>query len=205
MSYAAYLAAPERRRRILECAKHVFARRGYHDTNISHICEAMGIARGTLYQYFTSKKDVFAAIVEEMLDARSRRRRARAGRAHPAGLPSDARSRCSSTRRPACSASSRRSSPTRRACRILVREAVGLDVGIDAILHAIDALVDRPVRERPRSGARRGDHSRRRRARARRPSSSWAASRSWRSTRSGKRAEPTTRSTSARSRPGSRA
>jgi len=27
----------------------------------------MGIARGTLYQYFTSKKDVFAAIVEEML------------------------------------------------------------------------------------------------------------------------------------------
>src|ERR1019366_7961860 len=67
MSYAAYLAAPERRRRILECAKDVFSRRGYHETNISHICEAMGIARGTLYQYFTSKKDVFAAIVEEML------------------------------------------------------------------------------------------------------------------------------------------
>ncbi|HEX3344801.1 MAG TPA: TetR/AcrR family transcriptional regulator, partial [Polyangiaceae bacterium] len=67
MSYATYLAAPERRRRILECAKGVFAQRGYHDTNISHICEALGIARGTLYQHFTSKKDVFAAIVEEML------------------------------------------------------------------------------------------------------------------------------------------
>ena len=39
MSYAAYLAAPERRRRILECAKGVFARRGYHETNISDICD----------------------------------------------------------------------------------------------------------------------------------------------------------------------
>jgi AcrR family transcriptional regulator len=68
MSYAAYLAGPERRRRILDCAKRVFARRGYHDTNISHICDDLRIARGTLYQYFTSKKDVFVAIIEETLE-----------------------------------------------------------------------------------------------------------------------------------------
>ncbi|MGD0524435.1 MAG: TetR/AcrR family transcriptional regulator [Polyangiaceae bacterium] len=140
MSYAAYLAAPERRRRILECAKDVFARRGYHDTNISHICEAMGIARGTLYQYFTSKKDVFAAIVEEMLT----RVRDAVAREPVVRIPPGFRP----TREQVLEYSS--SSLQRileavfadaASLRILVREAVGLDVGIDAILHKIDALV----------------------------------------------------------------
>src|SRR5271166_5979005 len=64
----AYLPGPERRRRILDSAKRVFAARGYHDTNISHICDDLGIARGTLYQYFRSKQDVFTAVIEELLD-----------------------------------------------------------------------------------------------------------------------------------------
>ncbi|HEY3815994.1 MAG TPA: TetR/AcrR family transcriptional regulator [Polyangiaceae bacterium] len=140
MSYAAYLAAPERRRRILETAKGVFARRGYHDTNISHICEALGIARGTLYQYFTSKKDVFAAIVEEMLT----RVREAVAREPVVKLPPGFRP----TREQVLEYTS--SSLQRileavfadaASLRILVREAVGLDVGIDAIVHKIDALV----------------------------------------------------------------
>ncbi|NUO53388.1 MAG: TetR/AcrR family transcriptional regulator, partial [Polyangiaceae bacterium] len=64
MANAGYFPAPERRQQILDSAKQVFAKRGYHDTNISHICEDLGIARGTLYQYFKSKHEVFAAIVE---------------------------------------------------------------------------------------------------------------------------------------------
>jgi TetR/AcrR family fatty acid metabolism transcriptional regulator len=140
MSYASYLAAPERRRTILDGAKRVFARRGYHDTNISHICEAMGIARGTLYQYFTSKKDVFAAIVEEMLT----RVRDAVAREPVVRIPPGFRP----TREQVLEYSS--SSLQRileavfadaASLRILVREAVGLDVGIDAILHKIDALV----------------------------------------------------------------
>ena len=115
MSYAGYLAAPERRRRILDSAKRVFARRGYHDTNISHICESLGIARGTLYQYFTSKKDVFAAIVEEMLE-RVREAVAREPVVDiPAGIARRAR-RWWPSPRAACNVSSRRSSPTRPAC-----------------------------------------------------------------------------------------
>ena len=140
MSYATYLAAPERRRRILECAKGVFARRGYHETNISHICEAMGIARGTLYQYFTSKKDVFAAIVEDML-ARIRTAVAREPVVRiPPGFrptrPQVLEYTAASLRRVLEAVFADEAS-----LRILVREAVGLDVGIDAILHSIDELV----------------------------------------------------------------
>lgn len=140
MSYASYLAAPERRRTILESAKKVFARRGYHDTNISHICEALGIARGTLYQHFQSKKDVFAAIVQGMLD-RVREAIAREPVVDiPPGLrPSRAEVVAYGT------ASLRRILEAvfadEASLRILVREAVGLDVGIDAIVHAIDAIV----------------------------------------------------------------
>src|SRR5215471_15885914 len=68
MANAGYLPGPERRRRILDGAKKIFAARGYHDTNISHICDDLGIARGTLYQYFTSKRDVFAAVIDGLLE-----------------------------------------------------------------------------------------------------------------------------------------
>ena len=140
MSYAGYLAAPERRRRILECAKGVFARRGYHETNISHICEAMGIARGTLYQYFTSKKDVFAAIVEEMLD----RVRTAAGSEPPVRIPAGFHPTRAQVLEYTAASLQRVLEAVfadEAGLRILVREAVGLDVGIDAILHAIDELV----------------------------------------------------------------
>ena len=140
MSYAGYLAAPERRRRILESAKRVFARRGYLDTNISHICESLGIARGTLYQYFTSKKDVFAAVVEEMLE----RVREAVAREPVVDIPPGMRPTRAQVVAFAAGSLQRILEAVfvdEASLRILVREAVGLDVGIDAILHAIDALV----------------------------------------------------------------
>jgi AcrR family transcriptional regulator len=140
MSYAGYLAAPERRRRILESAKRVFARRGYHETNISHICDDLGIARGTLYQYFTSKKDVFSAIVEEMLD----RVRAAVDAEPRVEIPTGFHpTREQSIHYAAASLERilRAVFSDEASLRILVREAVGLDVRIDAVLHAIDELV----------------------------------------------------------------
>lgn len=140
MSYEKYLAGPERRRRILQSAKRVFARRGYHDTNISHICEELGIARGTLYQYFTSKKDVFAAIVNDTLDRVREAVAAEPALEIPPGFrPTQEQAihyAAASLRRILEAAFADEAS-----LRILVREAVGLDVGIDAVLHAIDELV----------------------------------------------------------------
>ncbi len=140
MSYAAYLAGPERRKRILESAKRVFAKRGYHDTNISHICDDLRIARGTLYQYFTSKKDVFSAIVEEMLE----RVRAAVAAEPPVAVPAGARPTREQVIRYSAAGLHRILQAVfadEASLRILVREAVGLDVGIDAIVHAIDDIV----------------------------------------------------------------
>jgi len=56
-----------RRRQILESAKKIFARHGYHQTTISMICQKAGIGRGTLYLYFENKEAVFTAILEDLL------------------------------------------------------------------------------------------------------------------------------------------
>jgi AcrR family transcriptional regulator len=143
MANAGYFPGPERRRQILVGAKKVFAARGYHETNISHICDDLGIARGTLYQYFDSKKAVFAAIVEDLLE---RVRAAVRSEAVPQLSPGVKISReqviaftAASLRRVLAAAFEDEAS-----LRILVREAVGLDVEIDAILRAIDEItVDR--------------------------------------------------------------
>ena len=140
MANAGYFAAPERRRRILDSARRVFAARGYHATNISHICEDLGIARGTLYLHFKSKKEVFAAIVEDLLD----RVRGAVDSSPAPEIPSG----LSPTRAQIVRYSARSIERTLAAAfadetslRILVREAVGLDVHIDAILRAIDDIV----------------------------------------------------------------
>lgn len=66
----------DRKRQILECAKKVFAAHGYHATGVADIIEACGIARGTFYLYFESKRRVFEALLDEflaLLDSRVRR------------------------------------------------------------------------------------------------------------------------------------
>jgi AcrR family transcriptional regulator len=54
----------ERRQQILNHARDVFARRGYHDAKIEDIVAAAGIARGTFYLYFKDKRAVFEEIVD---------------------------------------------------------------------------------------------------------------------------------------------
>ncbi|HEY3802643.1 MAG TPA: TetR/AcrR family transcriptional regulator [Kofleriaceae bacterium] len=55
----------ERRKQILDAAKHVFAEAGYHGASIHAIIERAGIARGTFYLYFESKSAVFSSILDQ--------------------------------------------------------------------------------------------------------------------------------------------
>ncbi|MFI5297204.1 MAG: TetR/AcrR family transcriptional regulator [Polyangiales bacterium] len=55
----------ERRHQILERARDVFARKGYHQATIDDIVAACGVARGTFYLYFHDKRSIF----EELLSA----------------------------------------------------------------------------------------------------------------------------------------
>ena len=54
------------RKRLLEAAELCFAEVGYHDSSVVKITEAAGVAQGTFYLYFTSKKDVFEELVRDL-------------------------------------------------------------------------------------------------------------------------------------------
>ncbi len=57
----------ERRAQLLRAARDVFARKGYHRAGVSDIIAEVGVARGTFYNYFDSKRAAFTAVVEEMI------------------------------------------------------------------------------------------------------------------------------------------
>lgn len=132
-----YMRAPERQEQILECAKKVFAERGFHAANISHICAEAGIGRGTLYQYFGNKKAVFAAILRETLGRVQALMREQSLPRMP---------QVENLRRADVVAWSARRLreilavvfEDDRVLRIVLREAVGLDVDIETLLAEID-------------------------------------------------------------------
>ncbi len=53
------------REQILSAAARVFSEFGYEKASVARICGAVGIARGTLYQYFRDKQSLFHALVDE--------------------------------------------------------------------------------------------------------------------------------------------
>jgi AcrR family transcriptional regulator len=55
-----------RRGELLEAARQVFEREGYHATTVSSIVQAAGLSQGAFYLYFADKKSIFAALQEEM-------------------------------------------------------------------------------------------------------------------------------------------
>jgi AcrR family transcriptional regulator len=54
------------RNRLLEAAEEVFAEVGYHDASIVKITEAAGVAMGTFYLYFRSKKEIFDELLRDL-------------------------------------------------------------------------------------------------------------------------------------------
>jgi AcrR family transcriptional regulator len=53
-------------RRLLDAALVVFDRRGYHGARIDDICQEAKTSHGTFYLYFSSKEDLFGALVDEV-------------------------------------------------------------------------------------------------------------------------------------------
>lgn len=154
-----YMRSELRARQILDCAKRVFAERGFHAANISHICEAAGIGRGTLYQYFANKRAVLTAILRQMLD------RIRAvmllQEAEQLSLPAAPPEAI--TRTAVIEYTTRQlrallgvAFEDEHTLRILLREAVGLDVDVEALLGEIDsaliAIVERSIVASQRAG-----------------------------------------------------
>ncbi|MBN8660853.1 MAG: TetR/AcrR family transcriptional regulator [Candidatus Obscuribacter phosphatis] len=50
-----------RREDILECATKLFASRGFRNTDLKSVADQLGVAKGTIYNYFDTKNDLFFA------------------------------------------------------------------------------------------------------------------------------------------------
>jgi AcrR family transcriptional regulator len=62
-----------KRQLLVESAARVFAQRGFTATRVADIAAAAGVGKGTVYEYFSSKEELFFAVFE-WIDDRIRRR-----------------------------------------------------------------------------------------------------------------------------------
>lgn len=58
----------ERRSEILDTAQHFFYQKGYEQTSIQDIINAIGIAKGTFYHYFDSKLSLLDELIDRILN-----------------------------------------------------------------------------------------------------------------------------------------
>jgi TetR/AcrR family transcriptional regulator len=58
---------PDKQERVLEAALAEFAEQGYQAASLNRVVAAAGIAKGSLYQYFTNKQGVFNYIFQHAL------------------------------------------------------------------------------------------------------------------------------------------
>jgi len=49
---------------ILEAARRIFAMKGFNDATVDDIADAAGVAKGTVYLYYRSKRDVYFAALK---------------------------------------------------------------------------------------------------------------------------------------------
>lgn len=66
---AARLDSDARRAQILAAAGDLFSVRPYGEVSTTEIAEAAGVTRGLLHHYFGSKRDLYLAVVRELVDA----------------------------------------------------------------------------------------------------------------------------------------
>ena len=57
----------KRKEQILRSAAEVFARKGVASTRINDLAEAAGVSQGLLYRYFANREEVFAALLERLV------------------------------------------------------------------------------------------------------------------------------------------
>ncbi len=60
------LPAAERRAQLLESATKVFADAGFHNASMNDVAEHAGVTKPVLYQHFTSKRDLYKELLNEI-------------------------------------------------------------------------------------------------------------------------------------------
>lgn len=62
------IAKADKRDRILAAAKAVFARKGFAGAAVSDIAARADVGKGTVYEYYRSKEDLFFAVFESFIE-----------------------------------------------------------------------------------------------------------------------------------------
>src|SRR5262245_27789050 len=60
---------PDKPQQIIEAAVRVFADKGYYSSRVSDIAREAGIAAGTIYLYFDTKRDILITLFREKMAA----------------------------------------------------------------------------------------------------------------------------------------
>jgi AcrR family transcriptional regulator len=58
------MSAADRRATILDAARDAFAETGYHETSLDSIAERAGVSKALLYEHFSSKRELYVAMLE---------------------------------------------------------------------------------------------------------------------------------------------
>lgn len=58
-----------RKQQIIDTAKDMFIEKGFQSTHIGQVCDKLNIARGTVYQYFSNKKEILFAILDTVVES----------------------------------------------------------------------------------------------------------------------------------------
>ncbi|MEJ2059211.1 MAG: TetR/AcrR family transcriptional regulator [Gammaproteobacteria bacterium] len=64
------LSAPERRASIVEVAGRLFADKGFHGVSVDQIVSEVGVSPAVLYRHFSSKEQLYEAVLEELSGTR---------------------------------------------------------------------------------------------------------------------------------------
>lgn len=113
----------QRKNQILGCARAIFAEKGYHGANIADIIDRAGVARGTFYLYFPSKRAIFEELLDGLIERLQGRVKLVDVTAGPEGVRAELNANVDGI------LAELLSDPAYP--RILFHEAVGLDEGFD--------------------------------------------------------------------------
>ncbi len=58
------MSAVDRRAAILDAARYAFAEGGYHETSLDAVAERAGVSKALLYEHFSSKRELYVAMLE---------------------------------------------------------------------------------------------------------------------------------------------
>ena len=60
-------AAKLREQQIIEAAREIFIAKGFASATTAEIAERAGVAEGTIYNYFASKRELFIAVIKDLI------------------------------------------------------------------------------------------------------------------------------------------